>query len=88
MEQYAVFNPINGEYTKFDNTENALDGVMKTALDFYMKHTHNQPISKVIVNEDGSETWMTFEGVDITTEILKQNFSILNERSTNNDCIG
>ena len=71
MEQHAVLNPQNGEYTRFDTADEALTGAMQFALDLYMCHTHQQPITMVTKNEDETETWRTLEGVDITKEILQ-----------------
>lgn len=58
--KYAIFNPSNGEYV-FVNTEDEIeDKKREIAMEFYLLHTHNSPVSKITVNEDDSETWEAY----------------------------
>lgn len=60
--KYARLSPLDGSYTHFDSLEAAIDAAFIEAWNFYMSHTHGQPLSKVVVADDGSETWTTLEG--------------------------
>ena len=62
MKKYGVLNPTNGTYQKFDTQEQAISAALTLAYDFYLLHTHNQPFADITINDDGSETWASFDG--------------------------
>lgn len=57
MEKYKVLNPNTGLYDSVDTLEEAEMLAKEIAWKFYNLHCHGKPISKVIVNDDGSEVW-------------------------------
>lgn len=58
--KYAILNPVKGEYV-FVNTEDEIeDKKREIAMEFYLLHTHNSPVTKVIINQDNSEVWETY----------------------------
>ena len=74
---YAVFNPSKGEYTYTNSELETLDILANNALEFYLLHSHNLPISVVIENEDGSSTWEPFEkniNDFISTDSIKEKY--------------
>ena len=54
---YKVLNPSLGQYVDAETIELANTKAQEIAWQFYLSQTHNSPISKVTINEDGSETW-------------------------------
>ena len=54
---YKVLNPSLGRYEDTETIELANTKAQEIAWQFYLSQTHNSPISKVTINEDGSETW-------------------------------
>ena len=61
-KKYAVFNPIDGTYQKFDTLENVMSAAVGIAFNFYLLHTRNQPFADITVNDDGSEIWHSLNG--------------------------
>jgi hypothetical protein len=55
---YKVLNPIDGCYTSFDDMQLALEEAKKYAWNFYLLHTHQKPVSKITVEDDGREHWV------------------------------
>ena len=64
-KKYAVLNPADGTYQKFDTLEDAVSAGVEIAFNFYLLHTHNQPFVNITTNEDGSETWHSLGGNEI-----------------------
>ena len=63
MQQvYAVLNPMDGQYKKHNSLEEAVAYAGELAVSFFLSHTHDQPLSVVDVNDDGSETWSSAYG--------------------------
>ena len=58
---YKILNPNTGEYTTVESTADIKALVEQYAMEFYLAHTHNSPVSQVTINEDGSETWSSFD---------------------------
>ena len=54
---YKVLNPNLGQYEDAETIELANIKAKENAWQFYLSQTHNAPISKVTINDDGSETW-------------------------------
>jgi hypothetical protein len=61
-KKYAVLNPNEGSYQRFDTTEEAINAAIDIAFAFYLHHTHNQPFADITINEDGSEIWQALDG--------------------------
>jgi hypothetical protein len=70
---YKVLDPNNGLYQQVETQENAEELAREIAWQFYLTHTHEKPITKVEISEDGSEIWKT-----IDDEILRKPISIDN----------
>jgi hypothetical protein len=64
-KQYAVLNPADGTYQKFNTVQDAINAAVDRAFVFYLEHTHNQPFADITVNDDGSETWHSLDGNEI-----------------------
>jgi hypothetical protein len=62
--KYVVLNPLVGGYETVDNTSEIKDKVAELAMALYLAHTHNTPVSTVVTDEDGAETWTA---VDLDT---------------------
>ena len=54
---YKVLNPNIGQYEDADTLDSANTKAQDISWQFYLSQTHNAPISKVTINDDGSETW-------------------------------
>jgi hypothetical protein len=55
--KFAIINPATGNY-EFVATESELVETIATmAFEFFLSHTHGNPVSFVEVLEDGSEVW-------------------------------
>lgn len=67
---YKLFNPATGLYTEIADVETLKTELAKSAYEFYLTHTHNQPYCIVTKNPDGSETWANLQGEDITNQVL------------------
>lgn len=65
MKQYAIFNPKEGLYTMANTVEETLDIVAEIAFNFYLEHSHNNPISVVTKNDDGNEEWRNLAGNEV-----------------------
>jgi hypothetical protein len=61
-KKYAVLNPTDGTYQKFDVLEDAMSAAVGIAFNFYLLYTRNQPFADITVNDDGSETWHSLNG--------------------------
>ena len=58
--KYAILNPATGGYEYVETETEIIDKISDAAMQFYLQHTHYSPVSKVTVNNDGSETWEKF----------------------------
>ena len=71
--KYAVLNPFNGQYTKVNSKEEAYNIVVQNILDFYKMHTHACDITKIQVDEEGNETWLSIDnGTELPEEYIDQ----------------
>jgi hypothetical protein len=68
---YKILDPNSGLYQQAETQETAEELAGEIAWQFYLSHTHEKPITKVEILEDGSEIWKT-----IDDEILKKPISI------------
>lgn len=66
MQQIALLNPMTGQYEFFDDKPSAAVRFSQLLKEFYLYHTHQQPFAIVETNEDGSKTWKSTDGTDIT----------------------
>jgi hypothetical protein len=55
--EYRVFDPSIGSYASFDTQEEANTQAQITAWSIFLRMAHDKPISKVIIQEDGTEIW-------------------------------
>jgi hypothetical protein len=62
---YKILNPLNGEYTTANSFEECSEFVADLAVNILNNFTQNAPYSVVDINEDGSQTWRTPQGVEI-----------------------
>lgn len=58
---FKVLNPANGLYNEYQTMEEAQTAAKQFAWDFYFEHTHKNPISKVLITEEGAEIWTSGE---------------------------
>lgn len=54
---YKVLNPNIGEYQESETKESAELLAREIAWQFYLAHTHQAPISKVVITDEGAEIW-------------------------------
>jgi len=60
--KYAILDPQNGGYV-YVETEAEIEAKKdEIAMNFYLSHTHNAPISVVETNDEGQETWTAYAG--------------------------
>ncbi len=64
---YKVFNPFTGLYSDAFSIEEMIDVLIARAWDSYMMMTHQQPVSVVTINADGSQTWKNLDNDVIPT---------------------
>ena len=57
MEKYALLNPADGSYTYYSTEEEVKMELAKKALSFFITHSHGIAYSKIIIDENGWETW-------------------------------
>jgi len=63
MIRYAVFDPWAGSYifvSTIELAQTTAETLAQTAgvtWEQYLQYTHGTPVSQIMVNEDGSETW-------------------------------
>lgn len=62
--KYALLNPANGEHEMFTTEEEVKTKLAERALSFYISHAHGIAYSKVIIDENGWETWESKNAVD------------------------
>lgn len=67
---YKLFSPVTGLYTEINDQETLKIELAKSAYEFFLLHTHNQPYAIVTKHDDGSETWANLQGEDITSVVL------------------
>lgn len=58
---FKVLNPDTGLYAEYSTIEAAQDAAKEYAWAFYYEHTHQCPISKVLITEEGAEIWTNGE---------------------------
>lgn len=54
---YRVLNPATGGYAECNTKEEAEILARERAWEFYLLQTHNAPISKVMITDEGAEIW-------------------------------
>jgi hypothetical protein len=62
--KYALLNPADGQYEMFSTEEEVKTKLAERALSFYISHAHGIAYSKVIIDENGWETWDSKNAVD------------------------
>lgn len=82
MQQIALLNPMTGQYEFFDDKTSAATRFSHLLKEFYLLHTNQQPFSFMQINDDGSKTWKTINGTDITSIINE--FQITEDDNTMN----
>jgi hypothetical protein len=77
MKKFAVFNPTDGSYKKFDSIEDALAEASDVAFNIYMRHVHETPFSTIEVAEDGTEIWRAPNGdIHDSPELIKAKLEV------------
>ena len=59
--KYGIMSPQTGQYNYVEREDELFARMASAAMTFYLIHTHNSPISKIEVNEDGSEMWSSVD---------------------------
>jgi hypothetical protein len=71
--KYAVFNPLNGQYTKADTKEEAYSIIVNNVLELYKVHSNNYSISTIEIDANGNETWVSADnGTELPAEYIEQ----------------
>jgi len=60
--QYMVLNPETGQHTLVDTEQAAYDLAAETAINFYLSHCHNSPISILITDDQNRQTLLNADG--------------------------
>lgn len=73
ITKYAIFNPLNGQYTKVDKKEEAYNVLVQNVLEMYKAHSHVHTITEIQVDENGNETWSSVDnGTELPQEYIDQ----------------
>ena len=56
--KYAILDPQNGGYVYVETEAEIEAKKAEIAMNFYLSHTHNAPVSVVETNDEGQETWV------------------------------
>lgn len=73
ITKYAVFNPLNGQYTKVDTKEQCYSVTAQNVIEFYKAHSNMYHISEIQVDENGNETWAVADnGTELPSEYIEQ----------------
>lgn len=73
ITKYAIFNPLNGQYTKVDTKEEAYNVIVQNVLEMYKAHSHVHTITELQIDDGGNETWVTQNnGTELPQEYLDQ----------------
>jgi hypothetical protein len=72
--KYALLNPADGQYEFFSTEEELKAELAKRALSFYISHSHGIAYSKVIIDENGWETWDSKNAVDMMDRAAVESF--------------
>ena len=67
MKIYRVLNPTDGSYLDAGTLEQATDIMIQTAWDFFLHHTHGNPVSLVEILDNGNERWQNLDGTEQQT---------------------
>lgn len=67
---YKLLNPSTGLHTDINDVETLKKEIARSAYEFFMIHTHNNPYNIAIKNPDGSETWHQSNGEVIPEDIV------------------
>ena len=67
-QYYNIFNPMTGQYTSATTVDASVQLLAHTAWNFYLSQTHGNPISLITVNNNGTETWKAFDGVEFVRD--------------------
>ena len=62
MRIYKIHNPYSGMYVDVSNVAELAEVLAQQAWEAYMILTHNQPITVVDINDDGSQIWRSPQG--------------------------
>lgn len=58
--KYAILDPQNGGYVYVETEAEIEAKKAEMAMNFYLSHTHNAPVSTVETNDEGQETWTAY----------------------------
>ena len=79
--KYAIFDPLTGEYTRFNTPEERKSALAEKLINFYLHYASGQLYSVIEIHEDGSETWRNPQGDEI------ENQEELRRLLTNNEAL-
>lgn len=66
--KYALLNPSDGQYEYFDTEEQLKIKLAERALSFYISHGHGIAYNKVILDENGWETWESVNAITLSVD--------------------
>lgn len=58
--KYAILDPQNGGYVYVETEAEIESKKAEMAMNLYLSHTHNAPVSTVETNDEGQETWSVY----------------------------
>jgi len=76
--EFAVLNPNDGSYTRVATKEEATTVAAQLATDFYFTHSQQSPLTIVITDDNGTESWTAPDGTkmlspaEVAVELEKQ----------------
>jgi hypothetical protein len=77
ITKYALLNPHDGQYEFFETEEIVKLELAKRALAFYITHAHGISYSKVTLDENGWETWDSFNSIEeINFQEIENNIAL------------
>ncbi len=62
---FKVFNPYTGLYSDAETKQEMIDLLFKRAWETYLTLSHENPVTLVTINPDGSQVWKNFKGEDM-----------------------
>ena len=62
---FKVFNPYTGLYSDAETKEEMINLLFDRAWEAYLTLCHENPVTLVTINPDGSQIWKNYKGEDM-----------------------
>jgi hypothetical protein len=63
--EFAILNPTNGSYTRVTTREAVTTVAAQVAADFYFMHSQQSPLTIIITDDNGIESWTAPDGTKV-----------------------